>query len=124
MARVSPQLTSSLAKDVYALSQSSSIKDALSTLNARYGKILTFADSNLLNARTGGPAGIKISSAFGFVLLGQGDFKGHAFILFRGTQLLADWLTNFNIAPARTDAGYLVHDGFNKAFNSMKPKLS
>jgi pimeloyl-ACP methyl ester carboxylesterase len=124
MSRRTPQLTSDLAKDVYALSQFPSIKDALGTLNARYGKILTFADSNLLSAKTGGPAGIKISSAFGFVLLGQGALKGHAFILFRGTQLLADWLTNFNIAPARSDSGYLVHDGFNKSFNSMKPKLT
>ena len=123
MSRISPQLTSALARDVYALSQSPSIKDALGTLNARYGKIFTFADSNLLTGKTGGPAGIKISSAFGFVLLGQGAFKGHAFIIFRGTQLLADWMSNVNVAPARSDSGYAVHDGFNKSFNSMKLRL-
>jgi hypothetical protein len=74
MTRRSPQLTSALAKDVYALTNSPSIKDAIGALNARYGKILSFADTNLLNARTGGPAGIKISSAFGFVLIGPNSY--------------------------------------------------
>ncbi len=124
MTRRSPQLTSALSLDIYALTKLPTTAKAIAYLNSQYQGILTFADTNLLNARTGGPAGIKISSAFGFVLIGQGNLKGHAFILFRGTQLLADWLTNFNIAPARSDVGYLVHDGFNKAFNSMKPKLT
>ena len=124
MTQMTAQLTSKLADDVYAISKMASIQVAINELNRKYPNLLTFADSNLLNARTGGPAGIKISSAFGFVLLGKGTLTGHAFILFRGTQLLADWLTNFNISPARSDAGYLVHDGFNKAFNSMKPKLT
>lgn len=124
MSRMDPEFTCDLAKDVYEISKAPTIKAAFNTLNNEYKGLFTFADTNLLNARTGGPAGIKISSAFGFVLLGQGDLIGHAFILFRGTQLLADWLTNFNIAPARSDSGYLVHDGFNKSFNSMKPKLA
>ncbi len=124
MARISPEQSSRLAEDVYDISKAPTLKAGLNLLNKKYQGTFTFADSNLLNARTGGPAGIKISTAFGFVLLGQGDFKGHAFILFRGTKLLADWLTNVNIAPARSDSGYLVHDGFNKAFNSMKPRLA
>ena len=45
-------------------------------------------------------------------------------MLFRGTQYLADWLTNFNITVSRSTYGNPVHDGFNSAFKSMLPQLS
>ena len=51
-------------------------------------------------------------------------YKGHAIILFRGTQSLADWLTNFNITTSKTDSGHSVHNGFNQAFKGIKPQIS
>jgi len=78
----------------------------------------------LLTATTGGPPGFKVSTGFGFVLLGKSvESKGHAFIVFRGTQYLADWLTNGNLTTSRSESGFLVHDGFHSAFNSMKPRI-
>ncbi|MGN0920179.1 MAG: lipase family protein [Cellvibrio sp.] len=56
-------------------------------------------------------------------LLGKGVFAGHAFFLFRGTQYLADWLTNLNVGVSRSASGFPIHDGFHTAFQSMKPQL-
>ena len=67
---------------------------------------------------------LKCRTAFGFALLGTGRFKGHVFLLFRGTQYLADWLTNFNIGVSRSRYGNPAHDGFNTAFKSIEPQLS
>ena len=125
MPRISPQLASALAEDVYALTKQSSKQEALALLNQNFRGSFTFADDNLLSAKTGGPPGFKVSTGFGFVLLGKSTaLKGQAFIVFRGTQTLADWLTNGNIDTSRSDSGHLVHDGFHTAFNSMKPRIN
>lgn len=124
MPELSAAITSSLAQDVYALSKFVKLSDAMEELNRAHGKFFEFADTYVLNARTGGPAGIKISSAFGFVLVGKGALKGHAVILFRGTVSAADWLTNLNCTTSTTEAGLSVHDGFRQAFESMKGRIS
>lgn len=124
MSRRSPQLTSTLAFDIYALTKAPSKDEAIRLLNRQYGGSLVFADSNLLTAKTGG-LGVKVSTGFGFVLLGKKEpYKGHAFIVFRGTQLLADWLTNLNVTTSRSDSGHLVHAGFHSSFNTMKPRIN
>jgi len=118
------KIAAALADDVYALTKAPNKKSALKLLNDTYGGVLEFADDNLLTAQTGGPPGFKISTGFGFVLIGKkAPLKGHAFIVFRGTQLLGDWLTNGNVSTSRSESGYLVHDGFHTAFNTMKPKI-
>lgn len=124
MPALNPTISSQLANDVYALSKTSSLNKAIEVLNSLQGKNFEFAESNLLMAKTG-PAGIKISSAFGFVLTAKSKGKptGDAVILFRGTQSLGDWLTNLNITTSSTESGLSVHDGFNKAFKSMLPQI-
>jgi len=124
MTRITATLSSTLAKNVYTIARSSSNKRAVDFLNDNYGSGIILLENSLFKGKTGGPAGIKISTGFGCVLLGKGNKnKGKAFIVFRGTKLLADWLSNFNIAPARSASSYSVHDGFNTAFHSMKPQL-
>ncbi|NQZ25297.1 MAG: lipase family protein [Colwellia sp.] len=124
MARISATLSSELARDVYPIARSGSKKRAVNLLKDNYGNAIVLLESSLFKGKTGGPAGIKISTGFGCVVLGNNkQHKGRAFIVFRGTKLLADWLSNFNIAPARSESGYSVHDGFNAAFHSMKPQL-
>ncbi|MFT6985431.1 MAG: triacylglycerol lipase [Psychromonas sp.] len=117
-------VAATIADDVYALTKQLTKEDALRLLNRLYKGSFSFADDNLLTAKTGGPPGFKISTGFGFVLLGKkAPYKGHAFIVFRGTQLLADWLTNGHIATSRSESGHLVHGGFHNTFNTMKPRL-
>lgn len=125
MARAfSPKFTAELSDNVYALTRLSTLERSIEFLSARYGSNLEFAQENLLVGQTGGPAFIKVKTAFGFVLIGKDKLDGHAFILFRGTQYLADWLSNLNVLISRSTYGKRVHDGFNQAFHSMLPQIS
>ncbi|MGH1373543.1 MAG: lipase family protein [Cellvibrionaceae bacterium] len=120
--RFTPQQSSSLANSVYALSRTSSFEKAYQLLNATYQGNFKFSESNLVAGKTG--AGIlKVKTGFGFLLEGQGNYEGNAVIVFRGTQYLADWLSNANILYSRSSKGYRVHDGFNQAFRSMLPGI-
>ncbi len=121
---ITPLQAASLAQDVYALSQYNNLGDSFIFLNNKYRNTFNFDNNNLLKAKTGGPGLIKCRTAFGFTLVGKGQFEGHIFLLFRGTQYLADWLTNLNATVSRSACGKPVHDGFNDAFKSMRPKLT
>lgn len=118
-----PSFSARLARDVYALTNQPSLELAYRQLNADYQGLFSFSSNDLLKGKTGGPGLIKCRTGFGFTLVGQGRLQGHVFFLFRGTQYLADWLTNFNITVSRSSYGQPAHDGFNLAFRSMKPKL-
>ena len=122
--KLNPLQTASLARDVYALTNYETLDGAYLFLNNTYKDAFAFTTNNLLKGKTGGPGPIKCQTAFGFKLIGKGKFDGHVFILFRGTQYLADWLTNINAIATRSACGELVHDGFNQAFLSMKPQLA
>lgn len=121
--KLTPLQSVSLSQDVYALSKLDTLDAATTYLNSSYRGKLSFVEENTLKGKTGGPGIIKVRTAFGFLLVGQGEYKGNAFILFRGTQYLADWLTNLNITLSRSSSGHAIHDGFNKAFLSMLPQI-
>jgi hypothetical protein len=123
MARFSAYQAAVLADDIYALTKLSSLEQAIKYLESQYGNAFTLSDQNMLAGKTGGPCFIKVRTAFGFTMLGCGKFQGHAVILFRGTQYLADWLTNLNIGVSRSSSAQPVHDGFNQSFKSMLPQL-
>jgi hypothetical protein len=118
-----PLQAASLANDVYAITGQANLEEAYKLLNRKYNNSFSFGYSTMLKGRTGGPGPIKVRTAFGFTLIGQGKYEGQVFLLFRGTKYLADWLTNFNIMLSRSSMAQPVHDGFNLAFKSMKPKL-
>ncbi len=119
-----PSLASKLAKDVYALSDYDNLEKAYEKLNADYQNSFVFNHKNLITGKTGGPSVIKCRTAFGFCLIGKNNLNDSAIILFRGTQYLADWLTNFNVGISRSAYQQPVHDGFSKAFKSMKPQIN
>ncbi len=119
-----PLQTSSLARDVYALTDIDTLEEAYRILNTNYKGAFEFSSNDLVKGRTGGPGLIKCRTAFGFTLIGKGKYEGEYFIIFRGTQYLADWLTNLNVLVSRSACGEPVHDGFNQAFMSMKPQIT
>jgi triacylglycerol lipase len=123
MPALTPLVSAQLANDVYAVTRQPNLQEAYIYLNRRYKDSFSFGKSNMLKGQTGGPGPIKVRTAFGFTLIGKGKLEGHVFILFRGTQYLADWLTNLNLTLSRSSMAQPVHDGFNIAFKSMKPKL-
>lgn len=123
MTELNPKASSAFARDVYDLTKQQSLEAALKLLNKKYQGNLDFSEDVLLKAKTGGPWMIKCRTAFGFFLVGKGALEGNAIILFRGTQYLADWLTNGNFSVSRNVSGKPVHDGFNLTFKTMEPKL-
>lgn len=124
MGNLTPDQAVNLADDVYALSRLDTISDAVAFLEKRYKGKLSFHENKMIKGKTGGPGFIKCRTAFGFALVGNGNYKGQAFIIFRGTQYLADWLTNLNVLQSKSCFNQYVHDGFNTAFKSMKSQLT
>lgn len=124
MIELTPRQAASLSSEVYALTKFPVLEDAITHLNHEYGGNIAFYEENMLKGKTGGPGFIKVRTAFGFLLMGKKNLTGHAFVLFRGTQYLADWLTNLNLTLSPSASGQPVHDGFNKAFHSMLPQIS
>ncbi|WNO09771.1 lipase family protein [Teredinibacter sp. KSP-S5-2] len=124
MPRLAPALAANLASSIYALVDFHTLDEAVTALKTKYGSILDINPQNMVSGRTGGPSVLKSRSGFGFVCLGKDTYKGHAFLIFRGTKFLADWLTNFNMGVSSSAFGQPMHDGFNQAFHSMLPQLS
>jgi triacylglycerol lipase len=120
---LSPAQSSTLSQDVYALTKLKSLDLAINFLDRKYRGRIQFTPDNLLKGKTGGPGFIKCRTAFGFCLIGTKELEGNAFFIFRGTQYLADWLTNLNVMTSKSCYHQTVHDGFNQAFKSMKPQL-
>lgn len=124
MPYLSAKMSASMAKNVYRLVTLPKLNDAISELDALYGSMMEVAHSGLVTGRVGGPVFIKSRAAFGLCCLGKGPYKGHAFIMLRGTKFLGDWLTNFNVGTTRSAYGQSIHDGFHKAFLSMESQVS
>lgn len=124
MPHLSPLLAASFSRNIYTLVESGSIQQGVNALTQKYKKVATVNDKELLSAKTGGPAFIKSRTAFGLCLIGKDAYKGHAFIILRGTKFLADWLTNLNVGVSRSANGQSVHDGFNRSFKTILPQLN
>src|SRR5690554_5608655 len=119
MPAISPDLSAQLAKEIYdlvdkKLTQSEVVFD----FEKKYSGILDLSSNNVVSARTGGPSFIKTETAFGLMAYGVGGAKNSAFIILRGTKILADLLTDFNAMWSSTSVqGHRIHDGFSKAFH-------
>lgn len=77
-------------------------------------------------ARFTGKSGVmmfKALSGFGFVAAGEGQFAGDVLIATRGTEPMADWMTDANIGIQRGPGGMPVHAGFNDTWKSFAPAL-
>lgn len=123
MKELKPKASAQFAKDVYALTDFDTLEESLNFLTSRYGQVFEYDSNDLLKGDTGGLGPLKCKTAFGFTLIGKGALTGNAFIIFRGTHYIADWLTDGNVGISSSTTGKSVHDGFNKSFKSMEPQL-
>ncbi len=123
MPKIAANFAADLASNVYDLSRFGVNKGTF-YLKQRYSKALDLNEKNITVGKTGGPAFFKSRTAFGFAVCGAGAYKGHAFIVLRGSKFLADWLTNANVGVSRSRFAQPVHDGFNRAFKSMESQLT
>lgn len=109
-----------MARDVYDLNKGNSSSDIVALLNRELGDALELPSSSLRGRYGAGFA--KVRSHGGLFIIGKDKYKGDAFLIFRGTQLLIDWFSNANIATCSTSSGQ-VHAGFYKAMSSMKGQI-
>lgn len=124
MPALTPKLSASIAKSVYELVNFASPNEGLGFIANDFGQIMKLDEQSLISAKTGGPLIIKSRTAFGLCVFGKGIYRGHAFLIFRGTKFLADWLTNLNVGTSRSSSGHAVHDGFKQAYKSMTHQLT
>ena len=122
MSEISSTVAARIANDVYLLVIDNP-KVGFNKIRKRQGAIMDFGDESMISGKTGGPGFIKSRSGFGICSIGKGNYKGHAFIVMRGTKFLGDWLTNFNMGTSRSAYGQSIHDGFHQAFLSMRDQL-
>lgn len=124
MRELNPIPSAQMAKDVYALTEFNTLEKAYAYLYSKYGNSFEVdIDNDLLKGKTGALGPLKCRTAFGFTLIGKGPLSGNAFVVFRGTHYLADWLTDGNVAISSSTTGKSIHDGFNKTFRSMELQL-
>lgn len=112
-----------LAETVYLLSTLETSQEAIGALKGRYGDVFEIPENRPLVAKTGGPGFLKCRTAFGLCLLGRKQLEGHSFLVFRGTDYLADWLTNAHATLSRSSNNQPVHTGFSDTFKSIRPQL-
>ena len=119
MITLDPSFTANLAKDVYRLvDKNTVILETVSFFKQNYSNVFGLSSDNIAHSRTGGPGFIKTETAFGLMAYGVGGAKNSAFIILRGTKILADLLTDFNAMWSSTSVqGHRIHDGLSKAFH-------
>ncbi len=121
---LSPNLAAKFASDVYEVNSGDSF--ALRDFLGHKAFSQTSSNQTLLKAEVGGRILKATKDSFGLCALGAGDYKGDAFLIFRGTTTAnnkADYLTDARIGITMSETALPVHIGFNHAFESMLPDI-
>ena len=123
---IDPSLASELAAGIYATRD----PDTVGFFLSRGGIPNALSDEfQVLSAHVGGRIINSQADNFGLIIKGKRKtvFCNDAFLVFRGTvpaaNLGADIITDIRIGTTRSNAGQLVHSGFNQAFISMIPGI-
>lgn len=122
MTTLSPRLASLIASEVYKAKTAQPGTAQLLALDREVKRHFTFSSNSLVQGRSGGWLWQKTT---GFVLMGegQGQFDGHKLIAVRGTDSLADAVTDGNVGLSASTSGSIVHNGFNRTFESFRDGL-
>lgn len=126
MSELTPFMAASLADSVYKLKKSGQEKVFTDSLPLLVTKNFDF---DLANHRITGVSGSIVSRLFnqktGFAAIGKGkaSYAGDHVVAIRGTDGLKDIITDLHIGLTGGENNSLVHAGFNKVFQSIKPGL-
>ena len=115
---LTPTVAVELARDVYRVREARGLERFLSN------PIFTPdpKSKTLLKAEVGSRL-ISVSDAFAVCARGGKGHEHDLFFIFRGTDRLADWISNARLGLERSVTGLPVHIGFNHAFTSMLTQL-
>ncbi|MGN0922546.1 MAG: lipase family protein [Cellvibrio sp.] len=118
--KINPFMSAVLADAVYKINDAVLLHDIVADIRDKFGDNFVVPKATVNGSYGMGVA--KVSTKGGLLIMGKNQLKGHAFIIFRGTQLVVDWGTNLNIGTQSINSG-LVHEGFYKAVSSMKDQV-
>lgn len=121
MSPLTPKLASQLALEVYNIQNLP--KNAQLNLPSNIKKDFTFDPQNVIKGTSGG---FFWRPKTGFVLIGKGksqQYNNDHVIAIRGTETLADALTDATAHSTTSDTGSSVHTGFQRTFDSIKPEI-
>ena len=121
MSNLTPSQAAAIASGVYTLRE-----EASEVQRYVLGDPLKIEGLFANSARFTGTSGammFKPLTGFGFVAAGVGQFAGDILIATRGTDTIADWLTDGNIGVQFGPGGRIVHAGFNETWKSFAPAL-
>ncbi len=118
MIEITPLMAARLAKSVYQVRDDRRLKIFLTD------KIFASdpKSKTLLKAEVGGRL-ISVTDGFAICARGGKGYEHDLFIIIRGTDRLADWISNARLGNERSVTGLPVHIGFNHAFTSMLTQL-
>lgn len=124
MSTLSPRQAAMIAMGAYNLRERS-ISQAVSrgVVTGCEGLFSLAVDSRIAG-RSGGLLACKKLSGFGYVAVGEGQYKDEVLIATRGTATGFDWLSNFNVGLQRGPGGQLVHAGFNEVWKSFSGEIA
>ncbi len=122
MNELTPSQAAVIAQQVYTLRE-----DSVSTVHERGQNLgcedmFQIGDASKFQGRSGSLAWKKLSG-FGYVAEGTGKYQGDVLLVTRGTAMMSDWLTNFNIGMQLGPGGHLVHAGFHETWKSFMPDV-
>ncbi len=115
---LSPVYAATLADDVYAIKSVITREDFLEA----YKLDMEIKQAKMATGVTGGyilnkPHVMAVFSA------GKGTYNNQAFAAFKGTASLYDLMTDVNVGIGTSSTGLQVHQGFNRAFESVLTEL-
>ena len=122
MSNLSPSQAAAIARGVYLLRKETmeAVQDDNSATNP-FGVDGMFGHSSRFKGTSG--AVFRQLTGFGFVATGVGQFAGDMLIATRGTDSLADWVTDGNVGMQFGPGGKFVHAGFHETWKSFAPAL-
>ena len=123
MSAISPRVASDLALAAYDV-EGPVVKGGELELNPETKRNFNFDLSK--NVHKGTSGGFFWRQETGFALIGQGRgilHKNDQVVAFRGTNTLADAITDLTCHTTNSDNGHTVHTGFQRSFASIRPSL-
>jgi len=118
---LTPKQSANIAKNVYLVQtesmeqvyQSAAISGLSDLFDFKGGKKSEGTSGAIFRSRTG----------FAYAANGIGGRQGEVLLAFRGTDIIADWITDANAGLQRGPSTWAVHAGFNETFKSLRADI-
>jgi len=119
MMTLSPEQAAAIAQGAYLMRESAIGDFAVNSRDKFLGcaNIFQTVDTSRFQGRSGASR-YRPLSGFGYIAEGIGEFEKHILCATRGTETLADWLTDGNVGMQSGPSGLQVHIGFNQTWKS------